>query len=286
MESIGFKDKFIGFMDVLGWKSMVGAAEAGSGMSLSLLLEELKKFGSAEIRNQFEKNGRPNVCPMSTFIQPHLDFRLNQASDSVVISSEISPAGAINLLAHCWGSAMALLRSGIMCRGYITRGAIFHSETNFVGTGYQNAVEAEKNVRAFKRVADERGTPFVEVDRAVCDYISNCNDECVKTMFARFVEGDGDVMALFPFKRLCHNFIIAGFGHKFNGEAEKQANQNMRLEIQKLRQRVMAHVDETNPDAMRKAQHYILALESQLQVCDKTDEMIDGLSAPFPRGRY
>lgn len=164
MEQDTFKDKFIGFMDVLGFKNMVEAAEVGTGMSLAQIKAELKKFGSQSIRAQLEKNGRPNVCPTSAFIEPHLDFRLTQVSDCVVISTEISPAGVINLLVHCWGSVMELLQSGIMCRGYITRGSIAHSEFTLIGAGYQKAVAAERQVTAFRCSADERGTPFVEVD--------------------------------------------------------------------------------------------------------------------------
>ncbi len=39
-----FKDKFIGFVDILGWKDKVKAAEAGYGMSLAELKETLKEL--------------------------------------------------------------------------------------------------------------------------------------------------------------------------------------------------------------------------------------------------
>lgn len=278
MEQHTFKDKFIGFMDVLGFKNMVLAAEAGTGMLLSQLLEELKKFGSSDFRTQMERNGRPKVCPMSSFVEPHLDFQLTQVSDSVVISTEISPAGAINLVVHCWGSVIELLHSGIMCRGYITRGSIAHSKSNFIGSGYQKAVVAERDVTAFKRSAAERGTPFVEVDPAVCEYISGCNDVCVKTLFSRCVAGDGRVTALFPFKRLSHKFIIGYPGLAFDPVAEKCANQNVRLRIEKLKECVALFVDKTNPDAVTKSEHYIQALDAQLEICDKTDNLIDQLA--------
>ncbi len=44
MNDIEFKDKFIGFVDILGFKKMVEAAEAGIGMSLSELLEIIEKL--------------------------------------------------------------------------------------------------------------------------------------------------------------------------------------------------------------------------------------------------
>jgi hypothetical protein len=78
-----------------------------------------------------------------------------------------------------------------MCRGYITRGSIFHTDSDFLGTGYLKAYEyeSERKVTAFKRTADEKGTPFVEVDRVVCEYIQQGDDLCVKNMFSRFVKG-------------------------------------------------------------------------------------------------
>lgn len=284
MANLEFKEKFVAFIDVLGFKKLVEVAEAGTGMALSELLDVLKEFGSSEERNKFGKHG-PTTCPQSTFLQRDLDFRLTQISDCVIVSSEVSPAGAINLVNHCWGIVICLLQRGIMCRGYITRGSIFHTDTQFLGTGYQKAYENEGNVAAFKREADERGTPFVEVDRAVCEYVSKCEDACVKEMFSRYVKDDGEVVALFPFQRLAHSFLIAGFGIKFDSEKEKRSNQNVRLMLENLKKRVMAFVDMSNPSAVRKAEHYILALNTQLAVCDKTDEMIALLHSNFPASR-
>lgn len=138
---------------------------------------------------------------------------------------------------------------------------------------------------AFKREADERGTPFVEVDRAVCDYVTNCQDRCVKEMFSRYVGDDGELVALFPFKRLAHSFVVAGFGQKFDPEKERRSNQNVRVMLENFKRRVMSFVDTSNPSAVRKAEHYIHALDAQLVVCDRTDEMIALLSSPFPSRR-
>lgn len=275
-----FKDKFIGFVDILGWRELVKAAEAGTGMSLSNLIEVAKELGTPEDRKRYQKYG-PRTCPNSKCIQRDLDFRLTQISDCVIVSSEVSPAGVINLVDHCWGAVIQLLTKGIMCRGYITRGVIYHTDAQFIGSGYQEAYGKEAQVTAFKRQADERGTPFVEVDSVVCDYVRDYGDQCVKKMFSRYVKEDGVVTALFPFKRLDHSFIIAGFGHTFDPEEEKRSNENLRRIIENLKARVLALVDLSNPNAVGKADHYIAALDAQLEVCKRTDEMIDMLSSPF-----
>ena len=209
MSDTEFKDKFIAFVDILGFKKLVEAAETGTGMPLSNLLEALKEFGTPEDRKTYEQYG-PRVCP---------------------------------------------------------------------------AYGKESQVTAFKREANERGTPFVEVDSVVCDYVGNYGDSCVQEMFARYVKTDGEVTALFPFQRLAHSFIIAGFGHTFDPEQEKQSNQNVRLMITNLKERVMELVDPSNSSAVSKGEHYIAALNAQLKVCARTDEMIDMLCSPLPPRR-
>jgi hypothetical protein len=279
-----FKEKFVAFIDIIGFRRLVEDAETGKGLSLTRLTNLLESFGSAEERDNYEKYG-PSCCPQSSFLERNIDFRLTQVSDCAIVSAEVSPAGAINLISHCWGVVIAFLQHGMMCRGHITRGRIYHTATQFIGTGYQNAYDAERQVSLFKRAADERGTPFVEVDRAVCDYINGCEDACVKEMFAQMTKSDGDGIALFPFKRLSHSIIISGFGPRFDPDKEKRSNQNLRQELLTFRDRVMSYVDCSNPDALRKAEHYVSALNAQLEMCDRTDATIDKLCTPVSSRR-
>lgn len=281
MSDTKFRDKFIGFVDILGFKKFVEAAEAGTGMPLVELLELLKDLGTADDRKKIEKDG-PTTCPKSAYFQRDLNFRLTQISDCVVVSSEVSPAGVINLVSHCWSAVIKLLTKGILCRGYITRGSVFHTDTQFIGSGYQEAASKEKHVTAFIPDAEKSGTPFVEVDQIVCNYVREQGDSCVKKMFSRYVKEDGNVTALFPFQRLQHSFIIGGWlGHTFDREKERQSNENMRLKIENFKERVMAFVDHSDPDVVSKVGHYIAALDAQIEVCKRTDEMLRSF---FPRG--
>jgi hypothetical protein len=111
----------------------------------------------------------------------------------------------------------------------------------------------------------------------VRDYVDDCLDRCVKEMFSRFVKSDGEVTAVFPFHRLQHSFAI-GAGYEFDPEKQKSSNNNVRQWIQNLKERVLLYADKTNPDAMRKTEHYLNALTDQLANCDKTDEVIAMLS--------
>src|SRR6266498_2787965 len=94
-----FKDKFIAFVDILGWKKMVEAAEADTGKALPELLHLLTKLGSTS--DPQHKFG-PTICPQSLLRLPDLDFQVTQISDSVVLSAEVSPVGVINLVSQTW----------------------------------------------------------------------------------------------------------------------------------------------------------------------------------------
>lgn len=279
-QKMKFEDKFIGFVDLLGFKNLVEAAEKGTGIELPELVDLLKLLGTPGKVERIKKTG-PTTCPESSYINRDLSFQLTQISDCVIVSSEISPAGVINLISHCWGAVIELMAKGIMCRGYITRGSLFHSDSDFIGTGFHYAYSKESGVSAFKQEADERGTPFVEIDSVVCEYIKNCGDSCVQKMFSRMVKEDGNVVALFPFKLLSHSFIVAGFGQSFDPEEEKTSNDNLRKMLHNFKSKVMSYVDESNPRAVEKARHYIRALDAQLEMCDHIDDMIEKLSAPI-----
>jgi hypothetical protein len=164
-----------------------------------------------------------------------------------------------------------------MCRGYIKRGSIYHTEKNFIGSGYQDAYSAESNITAFKREADERGTPYVEVGQEVVDYVAAQSDPCIKEMFARMVKRDGEVAVLFPFKRLAHSFMVAGFGVQFDPEKERETNNRLRQGITAMKERIWSFVDRENAGAAVKAAHYVTALDEQLNVCNQTDAAIDKL---------
>lgn len=276
-----FKQKFVAFVDILGFKQMVADSESAKGIPLAQILELLKNFGSSDERQKLEPQG-PFLCPCSRRIEKNIDFRLSQISDCAVISTEISPAGAINLVSYCWTIAIKFLQHGILCRGHITRGHIYHSEDQFIGTGYQNAYAAESKVSLFQRDPEDKGTPFIEVDKGFCQYVEEFGDDCVKTMFGRMTRGDGEGVAIFPFQRLQHSFIIAGHGIDFDPEKERKSNENVRKWIKTMKKKVLSFADESNPKAMRKIEHYISALDAQLLACDTTDDVIDKLCQPFP----
>ena len=172
-----------------------------------------------------------------------------------------------------------------MCRGYIKRGQIYHTEQRQIGTGLSDVVDREKQVSIFKMESNERGTPFIEIDSDVIEYVAHQPDKCVKEMFWRMVRKEGDIGAIFPFQRLNHQLVLGGFRSRFDPERERSSVNNMRTCIRDMKRQVEENIDPSNESARRKGTHYIRLLDAQLEACDKTEEMIDYLMQPLSTGR-
>jgi hypothetical protein len=52
-----FREKFIGFVDILGFKNMVMDAEAGRGIPLDEILAAGRDLGSEQDRERYERYG-------------------------------------------------------------------------------------------------------------------------------------------------------------------------------------------------------------------------------------
>lgn len=280
-EEMELQDKFIGFIDILGYSALTRATEEGTGFTFERLEALTKKLGTEEDRKHFEKYGA-TTCPSAPYIQRHMDFEISQAWDSVVVSAEVSPAGIINLISHCFGACIELLVEGVMCRGYVKRGRIHHKGMRVFGSGHIETVEMEKQVSFFKQDAEEKGTPFIEVHPEIVEYIKEQPNTCVKEMFKRMVLQHEGLAAIFPIQRLSHSFIVGGFGMPpFDGAKEKRNNDAMRKNLLRLKEKVRGLVVDGGASAVRKSEHYLQALDEQLKVCDRVDENIDALEKPF-----
>lgn len=273
-----YEDKFVAFVDILGWRQIVKASEEETGRSLPELLDALSKLGTQEDQDEFNRTG-PTICPMSRRTQKNLNFKITQVSDCAIVSAEVSPAGAINLIAHCHRAVLGLLiRKGMICRGYITRGNIYHDGLHVVGSGYQKAYSYERCVRAFAG-AGECGTPFVELEPAVTEYIQDKGDDCIRTIFDRLVRTEDGITAVFPFPRL----VIDPNMSELN--TDKADNQINRQNLQSVNEQLFRYIDRSDEKAMKKARHYEKAVAEQLKRCDKIDTLLDKLGDPFPAVR-
>lgn len=267
-----FKKKFIAFVDILGFKNKVKTAESGE-ILLETICEMQQRLGTDADRKRIAGGAR--CCSESKHIQFDLDFQITQVSDCVIVSCEISPAGVINIISYCSEVVMRLLEIGVMCRGYITTGLIYHTESNLFGTGYQKAYQYEDdgNVRVFSRKGDRNSTPFVEVDREVCDYVKKCGDTNVVSHFKRIVRDNGKEAALFPFEFLAGGYIL---GLKSEEEIE-QWYIDRKKRIEELKEIIKKYISENDQKSMEKGEYYIKELEACFEACKNRLRVEKGL---------
>ena len=271
-----FREKFIAYVDILGFKSKVESADAelGESLSLSQLLAMLTTLEGQKHSEIIRIDG-PTICPESLYNQRDLDYRVTQISDCVVISAEVSPAGIIHIMGQIQGTVWKLLMQGVMLRGYITRGNIFHEGNTFLGPGYHRALEGEKKVTAFQESNGDVGTPFIEIDPAVVRYINESGDECVKTMLARMTKNEDDVTAIFPFHKFS-NLINLGIDDL---EKVRQNLNLIRSSICSAREKIALFAPSSDPNATRKSKYYLKFLDDELELCDQIERE---LQEPFP----
>lgn len=274
-----FEDKFIAFIDILGFKELVAAAEAQK-VPLTALLDLLGNFRAESDQQEFARNGY-DVCPGAPALSRDVAFRATQVSDSLVLSAEVSPAGVANIIARAWRVAVRFMEQAILLRGYITRGSIYHHGSSFLGSGYLRAYRQESEVAAFSRDAGDTGTPFVELDAAVVEYVRATDDVCVKQMLDHCTATDGTYTAIFPFRAMSQSFIVGGFYSQFiDYRAIRAGNIGLRGDIARLKEQLWVNADMSKPRVVAKVQHYAAALEQQLQGCDVVDAVLDQMGVP------
>jgi hypothetical protein len=278
-----YEDKFVAFVDILGFSDLVKRSEAGGpdAPTVDDILNLTKQLGDTTSRARFAERG-PAVCPNAPYISRDLGYRVTQISDCVVASAEVSPAGVINLLFHAASIQINLLPQGHLCRGYVTRGNIFHTDTQFFGTGHMRAFDGEKRVSIFQTDAADHGTPFIELDPQLCQYVLTQPDTCVKMLFERMTESDGQTAALSPFpalKRVPASVIRDDFDPAY-WKKQVQVSRTNRLRSIAQLEKMEAVASERG---RAKIQHYKRKLLEVLATKDIDDALLDQLSLTYPK---
>lgn len=269
-----FEEKFIAFIDILGFKSFVGKAEKGDELSMDKLLELTALLHNVNEYNDILDYGSMK-CPEAKKYEDDINFKVTQISDCIISSSEVSPAGIINLLSHSWTSAFRLMKEGIMCRGYITKGKIHHEGNQIIGSGYQEAIEKEKSgVKVFGE-QNEIGTPFVEIDPEIKKFVDNLEDQCVRKLFQHYTRSYKGFTALFPFSQF--NFITESSisSANFEKEASKKTIELIRNAVIDIMGNVLKYVRNASGPAKKKAVYYKRFLDEQLDYLDQLDDDVD-----------
>ncbi|HEY0313214.1 MAG TPA: hypothetical protein VGC56_12045 [Allosphingosinicella sp.] len=77
-----FQEKFVAFIDILGFKAMVEAAERGERRTVAEVREILDQLAGAGKAASIRTHG-PTTCPCSPRVRQDLAFEVTQISDAV-----------------------------------------------------------------------------------------------------------------------------------------------------------------------------------------------------------
>lgn len=275
-------EKFIAYVDILGFESTVESLEKPEGVNLSDLLDYCSKLAQESHIKNVASYG-PIICPESRYNSRDLDYEVTQFSDCVVVSTEVSPAGIINLLQHVSACVFGLMTKGVMVRGYITKGKIYHRGGQPIGPGYQRAWRMEREVKAFLFPLDNTSTPFVEIDKHVVNYVGEETDQCVRGIYKRLTKQDENGIAvIFPFHRLS---AVAGQNIE-NAAACRKSLRIIRNSIANYLEKLDANSPCTDSKANEKAKYYRRILNEQLSECDRIEKSLHTMKEPAIRGGF
>ncbi len=194
MKIEGYENRFVAFLDILGFKELIYKIEREEKESsdfqrvrsvLNFLHEESK-----------ESNGQHDL-PVYEEKEDHIiekelgDPRISYISDCVIISTEGSFDGFKALCNKLTKFSTDIACDGIFMRGAITYGKIYHHGPMLFGSAYQ---------KAYKLESDYAIHPRVIVDKIAFDILSDRKGEFPLNEHAILTDNEGvSYLANFPF---------------------------------------------------------------------------------------
>jgi hypothetical protein len=137
---IEFEERAVAFIDVLGFKTLVGKSVKES-QSLDQLERLIKLLSSA-------------VHELNAAVSPHVSDHLIPKhlyiSDCIILSAPIkdserrSYSGVDLLVMRSIQISQLFLEAGYLVRGGISVGQVWHTASNIVGPAYQDAFDLER----------------------------------------------------------------------------------------------------------------------------------------------
>jgi hypothetical protein len=120
-----YKERYVAFLDLLGFKALVCAAE-GDENEHSRLRDVLERLTQT-------------LCSV-----PRWGFRFSHFSDCIIITSDVAPEALETVFSSVETLTRNLLQYDVLVRGGITRGGAFHSQQYVYGTAVSRAAVMEK----------------------------------------------------------------------------------------------------------------------------------------------
>jgi hypothetical protein len=140
-----YQDRIVAFIDIIGFKSIVEKTVHDVAY-FNRIIDAI-----AEIRDEFVKhpNSEFQKCVRDRlydpFIGPDYKTKVIQVSDSMVISKLATVHGAVeDLVLDAALAIHILITQGLLCRGCIEYGKVYHTDEYIIGPGYTAAYLGEE----------------------------------------------------------------------------------------------------------------------------------------------
>lgn len=275
---IKYEEKFVAFVDVLGFKGLVEKSVAND--DAESIAGTVRRLASDDDVALYREYGA-EICPDSPKNSEDLSLCITQVSDCVIVSAEVSPAGAINIVNYCRKIAeRLLLRECELCQGYLTKGKVYHQGTMIFGPAYQEAIDREKNAAAIEWVDGTLGTPFIEVDHAIASYLSAHGDQCCREQFSKMSIHHENYILISPYGIFSRMIDWAIDPNKTRDQMLREI-QYARDALDMIEQSLSASKP-LNERAREKLRISLTELSEARRRLTEADETIFTMESPFP----
>jgi hypothetical protein len=137
-----YSDRYVAFVDILGFSDIVRNSERSRDQA-SALVRVLERIRARSLGGAGD----------DLF---GVDFKVQSFSDTIVLSDKVAESGLKWLLYSVQELTLDLLAQGILTRGGITKGLMYHSEGVAFGPAFLNAYYLESNIANYPRVVVDR----------------------------------------------------------------------------------------------------------------------------------
>lgn len=183
MPEQGYEERYCAFIDILGFRELIGRLRQGD-TPLHALCQLLAKVHAPPATN--------------AGALPQADFRAQSISDAVALSAATNAAGLGAIIHSINQLAVDLLKEGFFIRGALVKDLLYHDDKMVFGDALVRAYTLESTVVRYPRVM---------VTREVVEDIRDIDDDTFKVLLRRSDDGPMFVhvlraieMSALPFK--------------------------------------------------------------------------------------
>jgi hypothetical protein len=142
VEQAIYSERYVAFVDILGFGSIVRDSVQSAAQAAKL----------AAILNKIANRTDPPGIDLG----PSDDFKAQSFSDCTILSENASDQGLRHLLDVLTFFSLNLLANGILVRGGIAKGALYHTERVAFGPALLEAYTLESTIAKFPRILIDR----------------------------------------------------------------------------------------------------------------------------------